>query len=202
MNFAIKSGDFIPTSTWSGDSIIIAGDAIGTPSGYQGARISPPRHLPFRRLYAAAVVLSSVTTGYSPGSTRCTFNLVAESEGKELLAWKFNNDNTTGFAFPGAAGRLQNFCTPRPQFRVSNRLQQQPFMQSWSEPIASDCIEACFRTTATGPMPDAVEWLVTMAPFRFTGPINDVFLSVEGSTSISPDQILLVLGCLSSSYPI
>lgn len=202
MTPALKSGDFAPTSVWTGDSIILAGDAIGTPNGLAGVILSPPRELQFRKLYAAAVVLSSVVTGYAPGSSVANFRLQCSVEGKDLIDWIWRNDNTTGVPFAGAGGRITGFATPRPQFRVSNRLQQEPFMQGWADPIASDCIEACFRTTATGPMPDAVEWLVTMSPFRFSGPINQITLNVEGSTSISPDQLLIVVGCLSSNVPL
>lgn len=197
-----NAGDFAPTSVWTADSMIIAGDAVGTPNSIVGCRVNPPRDLPFRKLYAAAVVLSSVTTGYSPGASTLRFILSATNEQKELLEWAWDNDNTTGKAFAGAAGKIPSIGLIRPQFRVSNRLQQQPFMQGWNEPMVGDSIEACFRTTATGPMPDAVEWLVSMAPFRFTGPINQIVLNVENSTSISPDQILMVLGCLSSSHPV
>lgn len=195
-----RSGDYTPQSFWSSDSVLLAGDAIGLPNAVQGLKLGVPRTLPYRRLYVAAVVLPSVTTGYIVSATStATFNLRMDNEGKDYMSFSFDNPNTTGRAFPGAGASVKPVASIRPQFRVANRLQQQQFAVGQPEPMNPDGMEAVFRTTASGPMPDAVEWLVQMAPFRFMGPINEVSLNVENSTSISPDQILLFLGCLSSS---
>lgn len=196
-------GTISPDSNWCSAGVLVAGDAVGTANQVKGVKISPPKDLRYRRLYVAAFTIPNYRTGYSPGaSVDCSFVLTLKNDQTEFLSWRWTNDNTSGIVWPTSTQRAVDPGVMRPQFRVSNRQQQQPFSMAWVEPMMKDGIEVLFRTQDAAPAPAALEWLVCCAPFGIVASINDISIDADKATGVTPDQLAFFVGCLSSDTPL
>lgn len=196
-------GTIAPDSNWCQASVIVAGDAVGTANQVRGVRINPPRDLRYRRLYVAAFTIPDYRTGYSvEASVDCRFVLTMKNDQTEFLKWEWNNDNSIGTVWPTSTQRSENPGLMRPQFRVSNRQQQQPFALGWVEPMMKDGIDVILRTQDAAPGPTALEWMVSCVPFCLAASINEITIDADKSTLVTPDQLAFFVGCLSSDNPL
>lgn len=197
------AGTISPDSNWCQAGALVAGDAVGIANQVVGVKISPPRDLRYRRLYVAAFTIPNYRTGYSPGALAdCAFVLRLKNDQTEFLKWEWTNDDSAGQTWPVSTGRLVDPSALRPQFRVANRQQQQPFAMGWTEPMIRDGVDVMFRTADAAPAPTALEWLACCAPFSLVASINEITLDADRSTMVTPDQLAFFVGCLSSDSPI
>lgn len=196
-------GTISPDSNWCQASVLVAGDAVGTANQVAGVKLSIPRDLRYRRLYVAAFTIPNYRTGYAvSAAVDCRFVMRMKNDQTEFLRWEWSNDDSIGQVWPTSTQRLVDPGTMRPQFRVSNRQQQQPFALGWVEPMIRDGVDVIFRTQDAAPAPAALEWLVTCAPFGLVASVNEITIDADRSTMVTPDQLAFFVGCLSSDTPI
>lgn len=196
-------GATVPDSNWASAGKLVAGDAIGTANRVEGVKVSIPKGLRFRRLYVAGFTIPNYRTGYAAtASLDARFVLCFKSEQTEFMRVEWGNDNSPGVAWPTSTNYVDNPNALRPQFRVSNRQQQQTYGVGWAEPMMKDGMEILFRTQDAAPGPTALEWLISCAPWSFNASITEITLDAERSILVTPDQLGFFVGCLSSDTPI
>jgi hypothetical protein len=191
-----KSGTYTPSSSWAQNGVIVAGDAVATANRVTGVTIQVPRELQFRKLYIAGIVIPDYRTAYATGTEDARFVFAAKNDQTEFLRMEWSSPNSTGVAWPTSSNRVSDVGVMRPQFRLSSRLQAEPFMVGWGEPMINDGVEVAFRTQDAAPAPAAQEWLLSCAPFRFSAQVNELTINAERSTGVTPDQLLFWIGCL------